>query len=93
MSDISGGIDPWLAGEPEYKQPPNPANVGDRNRTWGIRPDLFDSLNKVMPKKATIDELLKQAQDRLEDSKKFLAMAEDAQKHALASLQESERAT
>lgn len=57
MAEMDPGRDPWLENEAERRTLdyggsfPNPQNSRTRADTFGIRPDLFDTLNEAMTKR------------------------------------------
>lgn len=98
MAETDPGRDPWLDKEAERRTLdyggsfPNPQNSRTRADTFGIRPDLFDSLNEAMTKKETVEDLLRQARERQQDALRYLADAQAAREKSDKALAESDKA-
>lgn len=98
MVEMDPGRDPWLDKEAERRTLdyggsfPNPQNSRTRADTFGIRPDLFDTLNDAMTKKQTVEDLLRQARERQQDALRYLADAQAAREKSDKALAESDKA-
>nr|DAP56600.1 MAG TPA: hypothetical protein [Caudoviricetes sp.] len=98
MVEMDPGRDPWLDKEAERRTLdyggsfPNPQNSRTRADTFGIRPDLFDTLNEAMTKKETVEDLLRQARERQQEAAMALRDSQAAREKSDKALAESDKA-